>query len=59
MLVGWDIQEAVDLAQEKFSTVLVYANWDYVDEDIKALICSYSKNHNVPLQYMFKDNRIA
>ena len=55
----WDIQEAVDLAQEKFSTVLVYANWDYVDEDIKALICNYSKNHNVPLQYMFKDNRIA
>ena len=55
----WDIQEAVDLAQEKVSTVLVYANWDYVDEDIKALICNYSKNHNVPIRYMFKDNRIA
>lgn len=55
----WDIQDAVEIAQENFSTVLVYANWDYVDEDLKALLCNYSRNHNVPIQYMFKDNRIA
>ncbi|WP_026508801.1 hypothetical protein [Butyrivibrio sp. MC2013] len=55
----WDIKKAVELAQENFSTVLVYGNWDYVDEDLKTLLCNYSKNHNVPIQYMFKDNRIA
>lgn len=55
----WDLQRAVELAQENFSTVLVYANWDYVDDDFKTLLCNYSRDHNVPIQYMFKDNRIA
>ena len=33
--------------------------WDYVDDDLKTLLCNYSRDHNVPIQYMFKDNRIA
>lgn len=55
----WDIQKAVELARQNFSTVLVYSNWDYVDEELKTLLCNYSRNNNVPIQYMFKDNRIA
>lgn len=55
----WDIQNAVEFAQENFSTILVYANWDYVDDDLKNLLCNYARNHNVPIQYMYKDNRIA
>ena len=29
---------------------------DYVDDDFKTLLCNYSRDHNVPIQYMFKDN---
>lgn len=55
----YDIKKAVDLAKDTHSTVLVYANWDFIDDEYKRLLCNYSKDHNVPVKYMFKNNRIA
>ena len=54
----WDIQKAFILAEDTFSSVLIYSNEDFVDEDYKRLIYNYSWMYNIPVKIMFR-NRIV